>query len=283
MALETHEAVVAALSGNSRRLHISLAPSSTTQAAAPVWLSNWKHAGGATPTSAALCTDASAGALCPTSPIPSGAVQHLDSLLVHIRGSTSVPAQNGAARFEIHDRLAHMGGLSGTVTTSQGALSLVTTDPGADRIGPSNYSEVHWWLEMYSAIGTTTTVPTVAVEYDDGSTGNALAMANLINGGFSSATAGYSAAILPAVAGRHIRAVTGVTLSASSGAAGNFGITATRSLTIAWPTEERYARRSDWAKTGRPQIPSGACLQGFTAHSGTSPQNIYGSGLITIG
>ncbi len=70
-----------------------------------------------------------------------------------------------------------MGGLSGTVTTSQGALSLVTSSPGADRLGASDYSDVSWWLEVYTALGATGVNATVAVEYDNGSTGNLAAIA----------------------------------------------------------------------------------------------------------
>ena len=70
-----------------------------------------------------------------------------------------------------------MGGLSGTVTTSQGALSLVTNSPGADRLGDANYSDVQWWLEVYTALGATGVNATVAVEYNDASTGNLAAIA----------------------------------------------------------------------------------------------------------
>ena len=70
-------------------------------------------------------------------------------------GWATLATGNANQGIEIHDRLAHMGGLSGTVTTAQGALSLVTTNPGADRLGDANYSDVQWFLEVYTALGAT--------------------------------------------------------------------------------------------------------------------------------
>lgn len=50
---------------------------------------------------------------------------------------------------EVHDRLMHMGGLNGTLTTAQAVnlnLNGVTADNMANRIGDANYSDVQWWL-----------------------------------------------------------------------------------------------------------------------------------------
>ena len=86
-----------------------------------------------------------------------------------------IATSNSAMTVEVHDRLAHMGGLSGTVTTAQNvSLALNTlgaTNNISNRIGDTNYSDVQWWLEWYTATGSTAVTATVAVTYNDGTTG----------------------------------------------------------------------------------------------------------------
>lgn len=271
MTITTRDGLIDALGNNADRIVIDKA--SLANAVAGQFFSLWTATGvpgaGSAPTSAAVCTKALTGALGftnPTSPVA--------SYLAWLALQTG----NSVTNLEIHDRLAHMGGLSGTVTTSQGALSLVTTDPGANRRGDSNYSDVQWWLEVYSAMGSTAVNATVAVTYNDDSTGSLTA--------FSLAATprqGRLYPLVPVSAGKFIKAVTGVTLSATTGTAGNFGITATRSRTsVAMPLLNK-TETFDWATLGLPKIEDDSCLMMLMLCGTTSTGTVRGQGKIAHG
>lgn len=271
MTITTRDKLIDALGNNASRLVLDKA--SLANAVAGQFFSLWTATGvpgaGSAPSTAAVPTSATTGSFNfanQTAP----ATGYLAWL--------AVQAGNSVTNLEIHDRLAHMGGLSGTVTTSQGALSLVTTDPGADRRGASDYSDVQWWLEIYTALGATGVNATVAVTYDDASTGNLAAIAL-----GATPRQGRLYPLVPASAGRFIRAVTGVTLSATTGTAGNFGITATRSRTsISMPLANK-TETFDWAQLGLPNIPNDSCLFPLMLCSTTTTGTVRGQAKIAHG
>jgi predicted secreted protein len=98
------------------------------------------------------------------------------------------------------------------------------------RKGSSNFSEVVWFLEFYLQTGATVTTPTAAVTFNDGTTGivniNALGSITLP----ANTAAGRLYQLVP-TNGKWIRSVQTVTLSVSTGTAGNFGVTAFRKFT----------------------------------------------------
>lgn len=269
--ITTRDELIDALGNNTSRLVIDKA--SLANAAAGQFFSLWTASGvpgaGAAPTSAANPTKATTGAFGFTNQTAPAT-----SYLAWLAVQHSLSASN----LEIHDRLAHMGGLSGTVTTSQGALSLVTNSPGADRLGDSNYSDTQWWLEIYTALGATGVNATVAVEYNDGTTGNLAAIAL-----GATPRAGRLYPLVSAVAGKFIRAVTGVTLSATTGTAGNFGITVTRPRTSVSSPLLNKTETFDWAALGFPEIPNDSCLQMIMLCATTSTGTVRGQGKIIHG
>lgn len=256
------------LAGNSDRIVVDKA--SLANAAAGQIFSLWTAAGvpgaGSAPGAAAVPTEATAGAI--------GFTDQTSPVTSYLAWAT-MTSGNNTTTVEVHDRIAQMGGLSGTVTTSQGALSLVTNNPGADRLGASNYSDVQWWLEIYTALGATGVNATVAVEYDDASTGNLAAIAL-----GATPRQGRRYPLISAVAGRFIRAVTGVTLSATTGTAGNFGITATRQRSIVSLPVANFATVVDWAQLGIPEIPNNSCLELLVVCSTTTTGTLRGQGKI---
>ena len=271
MTITTRDQLINALANNSSRVVIDKL--SQGNAAAGQFFSLWTVGGvpgaGANPTTAAVPTNATAGSVGfanQTAP----ATSYLAWLVVS--------TQTAGSAIEIHDRLAHMGGLSGTVTTAQGALSLVTTDPGADRRGDANYSDVQWWLEIYTDLGATGVNATVNVTYDDASTGNLAAIAL---GATPRRARMYP--LISAVAGRFIRAVNSVTLSATTGTAGNFGITATRQRTVVSTLVANKPETYDWAQLGLPNIDNNSCLQFIVVCNTTSTGTIRGQGKIAHG
>ena len=271
MTISTRDQLIDAMGNNASRIVISKA--SLANAAAGQFFSLWAATGvpgaGAAPTTAEVPTSATTGAMGFTNQT-APATSYLAWLAVQFG--------NSASNLEIHDRLADMGGLSGTVTTSQGALSLVTNSPGASRLGDANYSDVQWWLEIYTALGATGVNATVAVEYNDGTTGNLAAIAL-----GATPRAGRLYPLVSAVAGKFIRAVTGVTLSATTGTAGNFGITATRSSTSVSAPLLNKTEVFDWAQLGLPNIPNDSCLQMIMLCGTTSTGTVRGQGKIAHG
>lgn len=272
MTISTRDQLIDALANNSSRVVIDKA--SLANAAAGQFFSLWQSAGvpgaGATPTTAAIPTFATTGAIGfnqQTSPAT--------SYLAWLRALTS----NANQSIEVHDRVAHRGGLSGTVTTLQNpAIDVLTLGLVADRRGDANYSDLQWWLEVYSPLGATGVNATVGVTYDDASTGNLAAIAL-----GATPRAGRLYQLAPAVAGRFIRGVTGVTLSATTGTAGNFGVTCTRPRTGIDVDVANKGVQYDWAQLGFPEIPNDSCLMLIAPCSTTSTGTVRGSGKIAHG
>lgn len=178
------------------------------------------------------------------------------------------------------------GGLSGTLTTAQTVNldinTLGATDNISIRKGDSNFSDVQWWLEWYTATGATVVTATINVTYDDGSTGN-------LTGQSLAATRPASHMIplnglIPSTSsGKYIRGVNNVTLSATTGTAGNFGITATRPRMVLSSPIANYRVVADWAQLGLPEIYNSSALFPIVLTSTTSSGIIRGGGKIVHG
>lgn len=269
MAITTRDQLIDALGNNATRLVLDKA--SLANGVAAQIFSLWRATGvpgqGAIPGAAAICTSALVGSFSfPNQTAPT------TSYIAQFQFASG----NAATNLELHDRLAHMGGLSGTVTTAQGALNL--TGLAADRRGDANYSDVQWWLEWYTDTGATSVTATVNVTYDDASSGN---LAAITLG--ATARAGRLFPLVTAVAGRFIAQVNSVTLSASTLAAGNFGITATRLRAAISTAIANKIEPYDWAQLGLPNIPNDSCLFPLMLLSTTSTGAVRGGGKIIHG
>lgn len=238
---------------------------------ASLWRATGTPAQGNIPTSAALCTKALLGAI---------GFNNQTSPATSYLGWHTLATGNTNTNLEIHDRLAHFGGLSGIVTTSQNTtgLNLATLGLSAERRGDANYSDVIWWLEWYTATGATASNATVSVTYDDDSTGN---LAVIAVGG--SVAASRMIQLAPAIAGRFIKGINSVTLSASTGTAGNFGITATRPRTGMSTILANKIENFTWQQLGLPEIPNDSCLFGVMLCSTTSTGTVRGQAKIAHG
>lgn len=277
MTITTRDALIDGLGNNNNRIMWDKA-SLTTQVVGQycsLWRSTGVPAQGSIPGAAAYCTKALTGAIGfdnQTGPATSYLAYH------------TLLCGTANTNLEIHDRLAHMGGLSGTVTTAQTVgIDLSTINAGgpvpAERLGNANYSNVQWFLEWYTATGSTASNATVAVTYDDGSTDNLAAIAI----GGTAIAASQCRPLIPAVNRRFIRAVNSVTLSASTATAGSFGVTATRQRASMSAPLANKIELFDWAQLGFPQIPNDACLVGMLLSSATSTGAIKGQGKIIHG
>lgn len=279
MTITTLDGLVNALGNNSSRFILDKA--SISSQAAGSYVSLWRATGqpgqGAIPGAAAVCNNALTGAMNftqQTAPATS------------YGGYMEAATGNAAMTIEIHDRLMHMGGLSGIVTTAQPVnLDLadnLAIDNLADRIGDANYSDVQWWLEWYTATGSNAVTATIAVTYNDGTTGNLtpVSLAATRPAGFKLPLNSY---IPAAASGKYIRDVDSVTLSATTGTAGNFGVTATRPrMTLGTPIAN-FKQPADWAALGLPEIFNSSCLYPIVLTSTTSSGTVRGGGKIAHG
>lgn len=279
MVISTRDALINALGNNSSRLVIDKA--SISNAAAGQYHSLFRATGqpgqGAIPAAAAVCDNTLTGAF--------GFSQQTDPATTY-GAWANIACSNGAVTIEVHDRLMHMGGLNGTLTTAQTvnldvSANLATANLD-ERKGDANYSDVNWWLEWYSDTGSTAVTITVAVTYNDGSSGNLT--------GISLAATRRASQMIPlngyipaAAAGKFIRDVDSVTLSATTGTAGSFGVTATRPrMTMPVPIANKM-EIFDWAQLGLPEIFNSSCLFLIQLASTTSTGTVRGGGKLAHG
>ena len=277
MTVTTRDQIIDGLGNNNNRITWDKASLGTQVVGqyCSLWRATGVPAQGAIPAAAAYCTKALTGAIG----FDNQSAPATNYLAYH-----TLLCSAANTNLEIHDRLAHMGGLNGTLLTAQTVgIDLSTINAGgsvpAARLGDANYSDVMWFLEWYTATGATASNATVNVTYNDGTTGN---LAVIAIGGTAIA-ASQCRQLVPAVNGRFIRGVNSVTLSASTGTAGSFGVTATRQrASMSAPIANRI-EVFDWAQLGFPEIPNDSCLFGMLMSTATSSGTIKGQGKIIHG
>lgn len=179
----------------------------------------------AAPTTAVACDSATTGAM--VRPIAGSGDQVLVSSFMHPTYS-----DDGAM---LIDRLSHTGGLSGTVTTSQ-----TTNLPTAALTRYTSGVGVYAALEFYTAVGGTDAVWTVVYTNQAG-TGSRSVSFLLSN------TPGISSFIMVPLQGADtgVKSVESVSLTPSTGTAGNFGITLFKPLAYIPAMPTRMGRVND--------------------------------------
>lgn len=271
--ITTRDEIVAALSN--AVVYPVIKASIATQGAGgrtSLWRATGTPAQGAIPGAAAVCTDALTGSLG-TIPTPGGG-QRNAALRVAMASASAGPL------VLLVDRLAHMGGLSGTATTSQTVSASVVSLAGTRCA--SDYTDVTWWAEIYTDIGTTAT--TLTVTYTD--SGGTSRTTTLSLGGASPLNQDSRIfPIIPAAATPlPIRSIESVQLTATTGTAGSWGITATREIApLALPPVANYADLYDWARLGAPTVHADACLSFVQLCTTTSTGALTGSVAIGTG
>lgn len=277
--IENIDNLVKALGNNSSRIVLDKASiaSQTANSYCSLWRATGQPGQGAIPTVVATCNNTTVGTIGfnqQTSPITSYGAY------------LEIATGNAAMTMELHDRLASMGGLNGTLTTAQSVnLDLSTLLPTNNinvRKGDANYSDVQWWLEWYTATGPTAVTATIAVTYNDGTTGNLSAL-SLASSRPASHMIPINSLIPSAQSGKFIRGIVSVTLSATSGTAGNFGVTATRPrMTLSAPIAN-HKFIADWAQLGLPEIYNSSAIFPIVLTPTTSTGTVRGGGKIAHG
>jgi len=267
MAITTLEELSTALKTKSQRFIFDKGfggSASANRFTAQWTIGNLPEAGTA-PTTQAVCTNATTGAIPFVN--PTGTDKTYIVSVVWPLGNSSA-TNNDSGHAHIADRLAHMGGLSGTSTSSQTA-TLDVSGVSAARKGLANLSEIEWFLEIYSQLGATAATATVNVTYTDASSENLSVSVP------ATPQAGHRMPVVPA-AGKWISQINTVTLSVSTGAAGDFGFSAARRLCSVVNDWGQPNTQNSALMMGLPQVPNDACLQVVGMTTGTSLQNFRG-------
>ena len=277
--IENIDNLVKALGNNSSRIVLDKASiaSQTANSYCSLWRATGQPGQGAVPTVVGTCNNTTVGTIGfnqQTSPITSYGAY------------LEIATSNFSTTVELHDRLASMGGLNGTLTTAQSVnLDLSTLLSTANinvRKGDANYSDVQWWLEWYTATGATAVTATIAVTYNDGTTGNLSAL-SLAASRPASHMISLNSLIPSAQSGKFIRGIVSVTLSATSGTAGNFGVTVTRPrMTLSSPIAN-FKFIADWAQLGLPEIYNSSAIFPIVLTPTTSTGTVRGGGKIAHG
>jgi hypothetical protein len=281
MTISNLDQLVDSLANNSSQLVIDKASLGNSAAGQlfSLWRSGGSPAQGAIPGSTpAVPTNATTGAFAftqQTAPATSYLAQ------VTLTGS------NALSGFEIHDRIAHMGGLSFAV--SPGAQNITGLDlapgglnPPAARLGASDYSDAQWFLEVYTDGGATASNATINVTYGDNSSGNLTVLA--VGGTLRAGRLIPLTPLIPtADQGKRIRQINSVTLSASTGTAGNFGFTCLRQRATTEILAANKPELFDWQRLGLPEIANGSCLQLVCVCSATLTGTVRGFGKVAHG
>lgn len=278
MTIETVDQFMKAIGNNNSRVVIDKASIANQTAGRPcsLWRATGQPAQAAIPTTAAIPTSATLGAF--------GFANQVAPVASYI-GQLGLACGNATMGFEVHDRVAHMGGLSLNVNTPQAisGMDLATLGVPAARLGDANYSDIQWWLEVYADGGATASNATITVTFDD------LSSANLnVQAVGGTIRAGNLFPLTPLIAtaqqGKFIKGVTNVTLSAATGAVGNFGFTATRlRTTLAKNNVANKPESYSWVEMGMPTVPNDACLMLIAISPNTSSGTVRGGGKIAHG
>lgn len=174
----------------------------------------------------------------------------------------------GSGTLVMYDRLLHNGGLSGTVLTPQNVGGSLTRNLGG--IG----NEI--WVEIYTLVGTSGTTITAAYvnELDVVRTTPAIPF-----GGTGNREATRLIHLPRASGDRGVKSVISVTLLASTGTAGSFGVTVARPLTLVPLSVSAVGVVRDFI-SGLPsvlEIPANACLSLAHFPASTSAPAVLGS------
>lgn len=267
MAITSIDQIVAGLATSTRRVPMLKSTQvSAVTSYVSMWLGGGAPAAGVAPTTAATPTNATAGAL--NIGLANAAVGK-DLFIAR----SSITGANNTTPFLFCDRVGHMGGLSGIVTTAQTVGVSVNALRGGRVI--SDLRNVRWWIEIYTAIGATAVTATVTYTRDSDGTSQTTTVS------IGSTTGNQLSRMLPIFpAGTDvIRSIDSIT-HVTTGTAGNYGVTATVDL---FESPNNLAGGNvllEWTGTGLAEVKDDCCLMGIVIASLATTGNCTGN--ITI-
>ena len=166
--------------------------------------------------------------------------------------------------FFVCDRIVHNGGL---VANTTALTTLNTYDLPTDRdLDLTNYSDIHYFYEIYTDIGVTGT--TVTFGYDS-PTSSAQTVVVAIGGASPLNRAGRMFEILPNTGHPIVRLKT-ARLTATTGTAGSWGIVGVQELGAGPMGQINIGVMYDFAQVGLRKVSSGAYMMAYIISSTTS-------------
>lgn len=279
MTISTVNGLLAAMANPAKRAQFNINKASISTQGAGGWSALWRATGtptqGAIPGAAAVIDDTLAGALVNFADASGGEGWNLAKLAI-ARG-------NAGDSLVIYDRLAHMGGLSGTTTGNQTVSVDVSGSSNnlANRCNQTTYGDVEWWADIYTDIGTSAQTCTVTYTNAAGSSGQTTTFSL---GGASPLNQDSRCFPIITTNGEFIKSIQTVSISVSTGTAGSWGITARKRIAALGPFP--VANRMDniaWDALGLPPIPNSACLEMLQFCITTSTGVCIGDGLMVAG
>ena len=261
MALDTINKVVSGLSSGEL---LPIYKASIANQAAGYFASLWRATGyptqGAIPSTAETPTDNTVG---------TWALGDSSTLDFYVLRAAFCGATIGT--WMLYDRLAHMGGLSGAITGDQTVNVSLSTAASAGRCAVDG-SDVEWYAEMYTDIGTT--AQTVTVTYVNQSDQSETTTISI--GGTSPLNRASRCIRIIPNAGTSIKSITKINFGTTTGTAGSWGITARKKLFSAGQILANIAPPADFAAIGAPKIADTACLEICVICSTTSTGALLG-------
>lgn len=259
--ITTRDQLIAALADSYKcRFYKASIASQTAGILCSFWKATGFPAVGVTPTTPTYCNSSTTGAF----QLPS-----VTSELLYI-GKIGA-ALTTAGQLILFDRLSHMGGLNGTLVTAQTVNLDIATPASQGRCGVDG-KNVLWCLEFYTATGATAVTATISYTNESDVAGKTTTVALA-----ATRPAGCLLPILPSGTDIRIKSIQSVTLSATTGTAGNFGVTAiTRQLEIPM-VAANVGAVLDYAGTCLEQVSPNSCLMFGLLPSTTSTGNLLGS------
>lgn len=226
-----------------------------------LWLYDGYPSAGAVPTSGAIPDNTTTGGLKLAN--PGGSRQ---KWLVH---AGAVGSQAGT--LILYDRLFHIGGLSGTSTADQ-SIQGASPSPALTRY--TDGVGVFAFYEINTQIGTTST--TLTMSYTNTSNASKTSTVNIGATGFREA---QRAQFIPLASGdTGIKAIEKVTLTATTGTAGNFGIVMGKPIAYLSINGAAVGSWRDYA-SGLPSIPemvANACYSLLWIAGTTTAPDVFG-------
>lgn len=159
--------------------------------------------------------------------------------------------------FIVYDRLWHNSALNGTLATAQ-----TFTQPALTRHTDGIGVEI--WLEWYTATGSTAVTATISYTNSDNVAGRSATCAIA-----ASPVAGQMMLASLQTGDKGVKSVQSVTLSATTGTAGNFGVTLVKRKAHCALNSANIASVQDFAMLGLPEVQDNACLA-FSVHCTTT-------------
>lgn len=205
MAITTESGLIAARAsgGPAQFIKSSMANTAAGQLFSLYRTAGSKPAQPAIPGAAAVCTNATAGAIELPFTVSDGNSLYCDSVAMQL---------GTAGQLRLVDRIIHHGGLNGTTLGVQ-SINTPALPGGVDA------AKCRWFAEWYADTGATASNATFAVTHTDATT------ANIVIAIGGTVRAGRKIGLVSPV-GKPIASIQQLTsLSASTGTAGNFGVT----------------------------------------------------------